>query len=131
MQDARDLVLPSVALDLASRDLLQFMVELARDPRANRLEIRAARDLLLERLRVDWRAAVRARGNPYKYDHRNAAATTALGDLVRTWERVGRRAARPDVFIGLERDVLALSGDLPGAHPLLRKHLRKLARRLS
>jgi hypothetical protein len=131
VQDARDLVLPSVALDLESRDLLQFMVELARDPRVNRLEIRAARDLLLDRLRVDWRAAVRARGNPYKYDHRHAATTTALGDLVRTWETVGRRAPRPEVFIGLERDVLALAGDLPGAHPLLRKHLRKLARRLS
>lgn len=44
---------------------------------------------------------------------------------------VGRRSfASPQVFDGLARDVDALAEDLPGAHPVLRKWMKKLAKRL-
>jgi hypothetical protein len=53
-----------------------------------------------------------------------------LGELVRTTEAGRRSFVSPQVFNGMDRDVEALSDELPGAHPLLRKWMKKLARRL-
>jgi hypothetical protein len=85
---------------------------------------------MLRRLRADWITVARGRGNPYKIDYRRGEATTALGDLVLTYRRERNGLRSPEVFDGLDRDVLRLARELPGAHPFLRKYVRRLARRL-
>ena len=57
-------------------------------------------------------------------------ARTALGDLVELYRREAETAERPEVFEGLSGEILELSEFLPGAHPLLRKYLRRLAEEL-
>ena len=53
-----------------------------------------------------------------------------LGEMVRA-TRDGRQTfASPQVWDGMEAEVTALAEDLPGAHPLLRKWMKKLAKRL-
>jgi hypothetical protein len=121
---------PVLAHDLGNDDLLRYMVVLSRDPRADRREIDRARDLMLSRLRVDWKAAVRGRGNPYKKDFKLGRSDTALGALVATYLAEQRRMARPDVFAGLGGEIESLARELPGIHPFLRKYLKRLARRM-
>jgi hypothetical protein len=86
--------------------------------------------LLITRLREDWKVAVAGRNNPYKFDYRHNTATTALGDLVRTFREQEPAVRDHEVFDGLSTEVLALANSLPGIHPFLRKHMRKLAREL-
>lgn len=85
--------------------------------------------LVLARIRGGWERAVAADGNPYKRDRRSGTAETELGRLV---ERV--RSAGPLRDPRVVRDLVprleALSDDLPGAHPLLRRHFRRLLREL-
>jgi hypothetical protein len=131
VNDRAHFLFPDVTVDLNNRALLDFMVALARDERAPASDVAAARQLILRRLRVDWRAAVRASGNPYKRDHRNNAAGTALGELVQTYGRERSRLRNPEVFSGLNAEITALAKQLPGAHPLLRKHMKRLARKLA
>ena len=85
---------------------------------------------MLRRLRVDWRAAVRAHGNPYKRDFRSGSRLTALGELVHLSASLSRQPSGDVLLSGLSADVRSLSSDLPGPHPLLRKYVRRLARRL-
>ena len=86
---------------------------------------------MIRRLRVDWEAVARARGNAYKDDYRNGTTRTALGDLVRTYEEQGAGVARPDLWRSLANRIDELAETLPGVHPRLRKYVRKLAARLS
>ncbi len=121
--------IPDAARDLSNRDLLLFMVHLAREQRDAR-RVAATRELLMTRLRADWKAAVARRGNPYKFDYRHDGATTALGDLVQTYRMQDPAVRNHPVFSGLSRDVLNLAERLPGIHPFLRKYVRRLAREL-
>ncbi|QTD52553.1 hypothetical protein [Sulfidibacter corallicola] len=123
----------SIAADLSSRDLLIYMLDLARDPaafpHANR-QIRQVQQLMLTRLRADWKAAIRQRGNPYKHDRRNGDRTTALGDLVATYKAHRHEMRRPHVFTELTPSLERLARELPGTHPFLRKQFRGLVREL-
>jgi hypothetical protein len=130
IQDELVFKFPDVASDLYSRDLLVFMVELSRDHRATESDILAARSLLLRRLRADWRRAVRVLGNPYKHDLKRGGTQTALGDLVQTFDGVRGEMTRPEVFRGLDIEIVALAEEMPGVHPFLRKSMKRLARRL-
>jgi hypothetical protein len=121
---------PERVTDLGNRDLLLFMVALAQRDDPPRRDVELCRELLLRRLRTDWRAAARGKDNPYKQDLRQDGTTTALGDLVQTWRRERRRMRSPEVFDGLASEVEALAEVLPGAHPFLRRAMRKLAREL-
>ena len=122
--------LPALATDLGSAELERYLAAMAVRPGVPAAEAGLARSLVLRRLRVDWEAAVAADGNPYRDDARGEGRTTALGDLVRLVERAAPGAASPQVFAGLRRDVHALSDQLPGTHPLLRRWFRRLADRL-
>jgi hypothetical protein len=121
---------PVLAHDLGNDDLLRYMVVLSRDPGADRREIAAARNLMLSRLRVDWKAAVRRRGNPYKKDFKLRRGDTALGALVATYVAEQHGMTRPEVFAGLGGEIELLALELPGIHPFLRKYVKRLARRM-
>ena len=71
--------IPDAARDLSNRDLLLFMVRMAHDRREAGGRVATTRELLMTRLRADWKAAVARNGNPYKFDFRHDGATTALG----------------------------------------------------
>lgn len=122
--------LPDTARDLSDRSLLIYMLRLAEDERANPAEIEAARDLMLLRLREDWKVAVIARGNPFKADYKRGESRTALGDLVHTYRDRRLDLASPEVFAGLSGEITVLAATLPGAHPQLRKYVRRLATEL-
>jgi hypothetical protein len=122
---------PSLALDLASRDLTDYMIHLAQTPGAAPTDIDAARDLVFQRLRVDWTAAVRADGNPYKQDGRDRGSRTALGELVEAHRRAKDSLRNRAVFDGLDDQIKQLADSLPGVHPLLRRHMKQLSSRLS
>ncbi len=129
VHDRVEVAFPNTAVDLTRDDLLALMVRMAENPGATGPEIRTVRKLLLERMRADWRAAARGRRNPYKNDFKNRTASTALGELIRVMEKLPDRIPSPAVFEGLGGDLTALSTDLPGAHPFLRKWFLKLAER--
>jgi len=126
-QDAFTYNLPDAARDLSNPDLLSFTVALAREDQVSRSRVSTTRDLLITRLREDWKVAVAGRNNPYKFDYRHDAATTALGDLVRTFREQEPAVREHEVFDGLSTEVLTLAKRLPGIHPYLRKYMRKLA----
>jgi hypothetical protein len=130
IQDELIFRFPDVASDLHSRDLLVFMAELSRDTLATEADVLAARSLLLRRMRADWRRAVRGLGNPYKHDLKRGGTETALGDLVQTYDQLRGEMARPEVFRGLDIEIVALAEEMPGVHPFLRKSMKRLARRL-
>jgi hypothetical protein len=127
IQDAWTHHLPDAARDLGSRDLLLYMVGRARSTEVHASEVAALHDLLLTRLREDWKVAVMRSGNPYKRDRKRQQAETALGDLVQTYRVERHGMASPQVFEGLSYEVVALADTLPGIHPFLRKSMRKLA----
>ena len=129
IDDTRELRMPPVATDLSNPDLMDFMIALAGTPSVSRSDVRDSRALMMQRLRADWERAASAVGNPYKRDYDREGSETVLGQLVRIRE-AGRAYASPQVFDGMSGDVEALSDDLPGAHPLLRKWMKKLATRL-
>lgn len=129
LDDTREVRMPVVATDLSNPDLMDFMIALARTPSVSRNDARDARALMMQRLRADWERAADASGNPYKRDYEAEGEETVLGQLVRI-RAGGRTYASPQVFDGMAGDVAALSGELPGAHPLLRKWMNKLATRL-
>ena len=131
LQDELEFSFPDLSADLGNRDLVRYMVALSLDPQAPASDIAAARSLILRRLRVDWRAAVRGSGNPYRYDYSHHGTRTALGDLVQAYQREKRSMVRPEVFAGLDGEIATLARELPGMHPFLRRHMKKLARRLS
>ena len=119
--------LPDAARDLQNRDLLLYLVRLAGDPGASPNEIARMRSLILLRLREDWKVAAMKRGNPYKDDFKRNRTETALGDLVQAYRAERDRIQRPEVFAGMSDDIVSLAGVLPGAHPFLRKYVRRLA----
>ncbi len=125
--DQRIMSIPEQVTDLANRDLLIYMVQLAREGRGNSQEITQVQDLMIQRLQQDWLAAIRARGNPYKQDWKRGGTKTALGDLVKTFQSQRRGLRDPSVFSLLHSRLQHLSHDLPGNHPMLRKHFRRLA----
>jgi hypothetical protein len=131
LHDSRTLSTPNLSLDLGDRTLVRFLVALARDPRASESDILQAHRLMLDRLRVDWREAIRGWGNPYKKDRRKGTNRTALGDLVQTYHRERDSALRPEVFENLQNEIIELSHGLPGTHPFLRRAMRRLAKDLS
>jgi len=128
--DERVVGAQEVATDLTSRDLLLYMVDLAREARPSRQDVAEARSLVLDRIRVDWDRARAADGNPYKRDVENGSATTALGDLARTIKNERRGFENDDVFDGLGDDIASFASELPGAHPLLRKWMKRLAKQI-
>jgi hypothetical protein len=119
-----------VATDLGSRDLVLHMAAMARSQMVSADDILTVHELMLQRLRIDWGAAVAADGNPYKNDYKDRARGTALGDLVQTFLEQRSQMQRPDVFTGLGDKIERLAKDLPGAHPFLRKYVKRLARQL-
>jgi hypothetical protein len=127
--EARHLVRDTVR-DMRNRDLLRYLVALAADAGSSPEDAVEARRLMLVRLREDWKVAVMADGNPYKRDHKHGGRRTALGDLLQTYLAARPALVRPEVFVGLGAEVARLAPELPGVHPLLRKHYRKLAARL-
>jgi hypothetical protein len=130
LHDRSSYDIPDAARDLSNRDLLMFMVRLAKERRQAGERVDTTRELLMTRLRADWKAAVARHGNPYKFDFRHDGATTALGDLVQTYRAQDPTVRRHPVFAGLSNDVMDLAEGLPGIHPFLRKYLRRLAREL-
>jgi hypothetical protein len=130
IDDVHEIRIDPVATDLSNPDLMDFMIALAGLSQVSRNDVEDARALLMDRLRADWERAAEASGNPYKRDFETGGTTTALGELVRTTGRGRRSFASPQVFDGLDDDIAALIEDLPGAHPLLRKWMRKLAMRV-
>jgi hypothetical protein len=130
IDDAREIRIDPVATDLSNPDLMDFMVALAGLPRVSPADVRDARALMIDRLRADWERAAEASGNPYKRDFETGGTETVLGELVRTTTTGRHSFASPQVFDGLDDDVAALIEELPGAHPLLRKWMKKLAKRV-
>lgn len=130
LDDVREIGIAPVVADLRNSDLMDFMLALAQGPRASRNDVQEARALMLERLRADWSRAAAADGNPYKRDYESESTETALGALVRATNGRLRSFSSPQVFDGLDSEVSALTEDLPGAHPLLRKWMKKLAKRV-
>jgi len=129
--DARVIQLAPASTNLADPDLLTYMFELARSPRASRRDIADARALLLDRMRADWARACAVDGNPYKRDFEAGSATPALGELVRSIAAERGSFTNRAVFAGVGSDITALAEDLPGAHPLLRKWMKRLAKRIA
>jgi len=130
IDDEREIRITPVAADLSNPDLLDFMLALADTPQVSRSDVKDARELMMDRLRADWERAADASGNPYKRDFESSGVETVLGELVRVTDGGRRSFASPQVFDGLGDDVAVLCDDLPGAHPLLRKWMKKLAKRL-
>jgi hypothetical protein len=130
IDDTREIRLAPVATDLSNPDLLDFMLALAATPDVSRNDVKEARGLMMERLNADWERAADASGNPYKRDVESSGTETVLGELVRVTQRGRGSFSSPQVFDGLGDDVAALCDELPGAHPLLRKWMRKLAQEL-
>jgi hypothetical protein len=130
IDDAREIRISPVATDLSNPDLMDFMLALAATPQVSRSDVQDVRALMMERLRADWERAADASGNPYKRDFESAGTETVLGELVRAAQGGRRSFASPQVFEGLDGEIAALGDELPGAHPLLRKWMQKLARRL-
>jgi len=128
--DAKDVRIAPVATDLSNPDLMDFMIAMAGLPQVSRADVKDARTLMMERLRADWERAADGSGNPYKNDFETEGISTVLGQLVRVTQEGQRTFASPQVFNGLDRDIDALADDLPGAHPLLRKWMKKLAKRV-
>lgn len=131
VDDVKEIRIAAVATDLTNPDLMDFMIALAKTPEVSRSDVADARDLMMDRLRADWERAGDLDGNPYKRDYDTEGSETVLGQLVRVTHGGGRNFDSPQVFAGMGRDVEALADDLPGAHPLLRKWMKKLAKRLS
>jgi hypothetical protein len=127
VHDRLDVRFPNLAVDLGNDDLVTLMLGLAGDSSASERDVARARALMLERMKVDWRIAARGRSNPYKKDYRNGRSGTALGELVLRTSQVRSDLVRPEVIVDLGDDLMALSRELPGAHPFLRKWFRKLA----
>ena len=130
IEDVREIRIEPVATDLSNPDLMDFMIALAGLPRVSESDVRDARALMMDRLRADWERAADASGNPYKRDFETNGTATVLGELVRTTASGRRSFASPQVFDGMDDDIAALSDELPGAHPLLRKWMKKLAKRV-
>jgi hypothetical protein len=130
IQDRMEFRFPDAVSDLYNRELLELMVILSRSSGVPRSDIAEARALMLRRLRVDWTAAVRSRGNPYKKDYKSRGTRTALGDLVQTYSRERSGISNEAVFEGLDAEIEALAEELPGVHPFLRKYMKRLARKL-
>ena len=128
--DATGYRLPALALDLDERDLLLFMESLARRERIPSHEVNRAQELMLRRLRADWKAVADARGNNYRKDLKQGTRLTALGDLVRTFQSQRRTLRHPEVFTSLMPRLENMIKKLPGTHPFLRRSARKLARQL-
>jgi hypothetical protein len=130
VDDTREIRLAPVATDLSNPDLMDFMLALADVPGVSRSDVKDVRELMMERLRADWERAADGRGNPYKRDFESRGTETVLGELVRATDGGRRSFTSPQVFDGLNVDVAALCDELPGAHPLLRKWMKKLTQRL-
>lgn len=130
IDDEREVRIAPVATDFSNPDLLDFMLALADTPQVSRSDVKDARELMMDRLRADWERATEVSGNPYKQDFESSGTKTALGELVRVTDGGRKSFASPQVFDGLGDDVAALCDDLPGAHPFLRKWMKKLAKRL-
>ncbi len=116
--------------NVENRDLLQYMLQLSQDSDASDERIAQARELMLIRLREDWKVAVIRNGNPYKRDFKRGEARTALGDLVQSYRAEQNRMQRHDVFDGMGDEIQVLTASWPGIHPFLRKYARRLAARL-
>ena len=130
IDDEREIRIAPVATDLSNPDLLDFMLALADTPQLSRSDVNDARELMMDRLRADWERAADASGNPYKRDFESSGTETVLGELVRVTDGGRRAFASPQVFDGLGDEVAVLCSELPGAHPLLRKWMKTLAKRL-
>jgi hypothetical protein len=128
--DARTIDVAPASTDLSSPDLVIYMVDMARSRQASHREVAHARSLLLDRMRADWDRAVAMDGNPYKSDFEEGSASTALGELVRVLHAERHAFASRSVFAGAGADIAALADDLPGTHPLLRKWMKRLAKRV-
>jgi len=128
--DLRDVALAPASTDLADGDLLTFTIDLARTRRPSPRDVAQTRALLLDRMRADWEQAVAMDGNPYKRDYEEGSASTALGALVRATQSERHSFVNRDVFAGLGPDIASLAEDLPGAHPVLRKWMKRLAKRV-
>ena len=121
---------PALATRLEDPALVDYLVALARHGGAP-AEVTKAHELMLRRLRADWQKAVAANGNPYREDRKKAGVRTALGGLVNAFQAHRATFGEPHVFTDLVPRIEALAADLPGAHPFLRKHMKKLARELT
>jgi hypothetical protein len=128
--DTQLVTIAPASTNLADPDLVTYMVELARSRQPSRRDVAEVRALMLDRMRVDWDRACAANGNPYKLDYEEGSAATALGELVRAVGAAHGSFGNREVFAGLGSDIAALASDLPGTHPLLRKWMKKLAKRV-
>ena len=75
-----------------------------------------------------------ADGNPFRRDLQNRSprrrAETALGELVYEVAAARRSIVDREVFRSLVPQIEALADTLPGAHPFLRRSMKRLAREL-
>ena len=125
-QDRRQQRLPNYAADLTSPWLTQYMEALASGPRPSPEELQRVHALAWQRLESDWRRAIRRNNNPYKRDLKKKDNLTEVGD----WVRRSQHGNQSEVWSGLGDLIITRSDTLPGAHPLLRKWLRRLAREI-
>ncbi len=129
LQDRISARAPVLAIRLHDPALVDYLLALARLG-GSPADVARAHQLTLRRLRADWQRAVAMEGNPYREDRKRGSAETALGDLVSTFRTHHGSFVEPRVFTDLVPEIEALAADLPGAHPFLRRHLKKLAREL-
>jgi hypothetical protein len=85
----------------------------------------------MQRLEADWRARGAEKGNAYRDDAADGGTRTALGELVRAYERDHPTLRGSLAWNGLDDEISALSERLDGVHPSLRRWMRKLASRLA
>lgn len=128
--DTRSIAMTPASTDLSDPDLLTYTLDLARTRRPAPRDVSEARALMLDRMRADWDRACAMDGNPYKRDLEEGSASTALGELVRQVNAGRGSFVAREVFGGLGADIAALAEDLPGAHPMLRKWMKRLAKRV-
>jgi hypothetical protein len=122
---------PDMATRLDHPALVEYLVRLGHDPNPDPVDVDGARRLLMQRLEADWSARRAEKGNSYRDDATGSGSRTALGELVRAYER-DRSVLRGSLaWNGLDDEIRALSDRLEGVHPSLRRWMRKLASRLA
>lgn len=122
---------PDLATRLDHPGLVAYLVRLGHDPSPETADVDDARRLLMQRLRADWGARVAEDGNSYRDDAEDGGARTALGELVRAYERERESLRGSIAWNGLDDEIAGVLESLEGAHPNLRRWAKKLAARLS
>jgi hypothetical protein len=121
---------PELATRLDDPSMIEYLVTLGGEEDPSLPDVEQARRLLMQRLRADWVVRCAEDGNAYQTDDKTGATETALGELVRAYERDRSSLSRSPAFHGLDLEIAQLADQLPGVHPNLRRWMKRLASRL-